>query len=56
MSDTWITLSELFADLRLYLKHLEGCSILNGERCDCGLFRTEGHMEDVIHQLAKEHV
>jgi hypothetical protein len=55
MSDAWITLSELFDELRRYLRHLEGCDIFLGGRCDCGLLRKEVHMEDVIHNLAKEH-
>ena len=54
MSDEWITLSEIFDNLRGYQKHLTGCGILRGGSCDCGLLRYQGHMEDIIHRFAKE--
>ena len=54
MSDEWITLSEIFDNLRGYQKHLTGCGILRGGSCDCGLLRYQGHMEEIIHRFAKE--
>lgn len=54
MSDTWITLSNLFDNLRGYLKHHYGCGTHYGIACDCGLLGYQRHMKDTIHRLAKE--
>jgi hypothetical protein len=54
VGDEWITLSNIFDNLRVYQKHLYGCGILAGGRCDCGLLRYQGHMEDIVHRFANE--
>jgi hypothetical protein len=53
MSDTWITLSNLFDNLSGYLKHHYGCGTHYGIACDCGLLQYQGQMEEIIQRFVK---
>jgi hypothetical protein len=44
-------ISRLPPDWTKYFRHLGGCTIFSGARCDCGMLRAEGRVMDEIGQL-----